>query len=195
MGCGAGAASLVLAPPATRVIGVDTAADMLAAFAADAAVRSVPYELLEGRWPDVAPDVPIADVVVCHHVLYNVPDLVAFAAALTAHARRRVVVELTERHPLTELAPLWRRFHGLGRPAGPDAGLAVDALVSAGIAVRQVAWERPRGRMPSDQRVALTRRRLCLAADRDAEIAAALSELGPPAPRRSRTLWWDGAAG
>ena len=62
-----------------------------------------------------------ADVVTCHNVLYNVPDLEPFLAALTGHARRQVVVELTAAHPLTSLNPLWLRFHGLQRPTGPTA--------------------------------------------------------------------------
>jgi SAM-dependent methyltransferase len=194
VGCGAGAGSLPLVPPATALTAIDSSAEMLRAFAADAATRSVPYGLVEGRWPDVAGLVAPADLVVCHHVLYNVPDLVGFVLALTAHARRRVVVELTERHPLTELGPLWRRFHDLERPAGPDAGLAVEVIAGTGVSVRQERWERPRVTVAAADRVTLTRQRLCLIADRDGEVAAALEELGPPAPRQVRTLWWPGEA-
>lgn len=194
VGCGAGAASLPLAPPATALTGLDSSAEMLRAFAADAAARSLPYGVVEGLWPDVAGLVAPADVVVCHHVLYNVPDLVGFVLALTAHARRRVVVELTEEHPLADLGPLWRRFHGLERPAGPDADLAVEVIAGTGVLVRQERWERPRGTVAAAERVVLTRQRLCLAADRDEEVAAALAELGPPGPRQVRTLWWSGQA-
>jgi len=63
--------------------------------------------------------------VTCHHVLYNVAELGPFVTALTSHARRLVVVELTARHPLTALNPLWERFHGLVRPNVPTA---CDAL-------------------------------------------------------------------
>ena len=194
VGCGAGAASLPLIPPATSVTGIDSSAEMLRAFAADAATRPVPYRRVEGRWPDVADLVGPADLVVCHHVLYNVPDLVGFVLALTAHARRRVVVELTERHPLTELGPLWRRFHDLERPAGPDAGLAVEVIAGTGVSVRQERWEQPRATVAAAERVSLTRQRLCLTADRDGEVAAALEELAPPGPRLVRTLWWPGGA-
>ena len=62
-----------------------------------------------GRWPDVAPQTPAADVAVCGHVAYNAPDLDAFVVALTAHARRRVVLELTDRHPLSWMNDLWLR--------------------------------------------------------------------------------------
>jgi hypothetical protein len=36
-----------------------------------------------------------------------------------------VVVELTERHPLSGLAPLWLSLHGLERPKRPSASDAV----------------------------------------------------------------------
>src|ERR671927_27146 len=80
-----------------------------------------PVELFQvrGNWPDVAEQTDDADVVVCHHVFYNVPDLVPFAQALTRHARRRVVVELTDQHPLVATRDLWLHFHGIDRPSGP----------------------------------------------------------------------------
>jgi hypothetical protein len=68
VGCGAGAASLPLVPPATALTGLDSSAEMLRSFAAEATVRSVPYGVVEGRWPDVAGLVPPAYLVVCHHV-------------------------------------------------------------------------------------------------------------------------------
>jgi SAM-dependent methyltransferase len=127
VGAGGGAASLPLAGVAGRLVAVDESADMVAAFLAAAEAAGVPASGVEGRWPEVAGRVAPADVVVCHHVLYNVADLAPFADALTGHARRRVVAELTERHPLVGLAPLWRRFHGLERPSGPGADDAVAA--------------------------------------------------------------------
>jgi hypothetical protein len=145
-------------------------------------------------------------VVVCHHVLYNVPDLEPFAAALTDHARRRVVAELTDRHPLVGLAPLWRRFHGLERPAGPTADDAAAALRALGLDLERQDWEAD-ARLGFDRLedlVAFTRRRLCLPADRDAEVAEALLEAGTrqvggvwvgAGPRRLATLSWAGSAG
>lgn len=55
----------------------------------------------------------------CHHVLYNVPELKPFTEALDAHARNRVVIEITAQHPIARLNPLWARFHGLERPTRP----------------------------------------------------------------------------
>lgn len=99
VGVGGGAASLPLAPPATHVTGVDSGAELLGVFDTAATDLGVEHTTVLGRWPDVAPEASAADVVVCHHVLYNVADLEPFVAALNDHARRRVVIELTAEHP------------------------------------------------------------------------------------------------
>jgi SAM-dependent methyltransferase len=205
VGAGGGAASLPLAPVAGRLVAVDESAAMVASFLDAAGQRGVAAEGVEGSWPEVAGRVGPADVVVCHHVLYNVADLAPFVRALTGHARRRVVAELTERHPLVGLAPLWRRFHGLERPTGPGAGDAVAALAAAGLEVDRQDWEHQDqfGFDDFDELVAFTRRRLCLPADRDPEVGQALLEQGTHRvdgvwvsgqPRRVATLSWPGSA-
>jgi len=205
VGAGGGAASLPLAGSAGRLVAVDESAGMVASFLDAAGQRGVAAEGVEGSWPEVAGRVGPADVVVCHHVLYNVADLAPFARALTGHARRRVVVELTERHPLAGLAPLWRRFHDLDRPTGPGAGDAVAALGALGLEVDRQDWEHQDrfGFDDFDELVAFTRRRLCLPARRDPEVAQALLEQGTHQvdgiwvsgqPRRVTTLSWPGTA-
>jgi SAM-dependent methyltransferase len=205
VGAGGGAASLPLAGVAGRAVAVDESAAMVASFLAAAAGAGLQAEGVQGRWPEVAERVGPADVVVCHHVLYNVADLAPFATALTGHARRRVVVELTDRHPLVELAPLWRRFHGLERPSGPTAGDAAAALAALGLELRRQDWVSGDryGFDDFEELVAFTRRRLCLPADRDAEVAEALLEAGThreggvwvgAGPRRVSTLSWAGTA-
>jgi SAM-dependent methyltransferase len=205
VGAGGGAASLPLAASAGRLVAVDESAGMVASFLAAAEAAGVPAEAVEGRWPEVADRVGPADVVVCHHVLYNVADLAPFARALTGHARRRVVAELTDRHPLAGLRPLWRRFHGLDRPTGPSADDAEAGLAALGLAAERQDWEsRDRfGFDDFDELVAFTRRRLCLPATRDPEVAEALLEEGTRQvdgiwvsgqPRRVTTLSWPGTA-
>jgi 2-polyprenyl-3-methyl-5-hydroxy-6-metoxy-1,4-benzoquinol methylase len=110
IGAAAGAASLPLAGrvPLTGVTAVDTDDRLLDAFTLRAGRLGVAARLVRGWWPAVAGKAGPADVVVCGHVLYNIADLGPFITALTGHARRRVVVEMTARHPLTELNPLLR---------------------------------------------------------------------------------------
>jgi SAM-dependent methyltransferase len=205
VGAGGGAASLPLAGSAGRLVAVDESPAMVASFLAAASAAGVPAEAVEGSWPEVAGRVGPADVVVCHHVLYNVADLAPFALALTGHARRRVVAELTDRHPLVGLRPLWRRFHDLDRPTGPGADDAVAALAAVGLAVDRQDWEQPDrfGFDDFDELVAFTRRRLCLPAARDPEVAEALLADGTRQvdgvwvsgqPRRVTTLSWPGTA-
>ena len=121
VGCGSGATSLPLVGHVATITGVDESARMLAAFSSAAAEAGVASATVEGRWPDMAADVDVADVVCSGHVLYNVPELGPFALALDGHARRRVVVELTERHPWAWMGDLWIRFHDLERPAIHDS--------------------------------------------------------------------------
>lgn len=191
VGCGGGAAAFALVPPATEMIGTDRQPDMLALFARTAAARGVPAGTVEGPWPEVADAVPAADVVVCHNVLYNAPDLPAFAAALHTHARRRVVIELTERHPQASRAPLWRHFWGLDRPSGPDAELAAQVLREAGYPlVREASAATPRDdRTAGTVEAAFWCRQLCLPPEREGEVAELVRDL--PFPAERVVLWWD----
>jgi len=204
VGVGGGAASLPLARVASLLVGVDSSPDMLVTFAEGARARGVTTMVLEGSWPDAAAEAPPTDVVVCHHVLYNVADLGPFVLALDAHARRRVVIEITATHPLTWMSPLWARFHGLERPSGPTASDALEALGELGLhAEREDELRTPlsSGFERRQDAVALVRRRLCLPPERDEEIAEALGELlierdglwsAGPAEQTLVTLWWEG---
>jgi hypothetical protein len=97
-----------------------------------------------GSWPQVAPDVEAADVVVCHHVLYQVTDLPPFVRGLTFHARRRVVVEMIARHPQAWMADLWLRFHGLRRPMAPTADEAELASSASWASIGSTSLPRSR---------------------------------------------------
>ncbi|GAB2957521.1 class I SAM-dependent methyltransferase [Amycolatopsis acidiphila] len=189
VGAGAGAASLPCARALSHLTAVDTNAKLLAEFAERAAALSLPYRTVEGRWPDVHAEVGMVDVAVCANVLYNVPDLRPFVRALEKHARR-VVLELTAAHPLTGMNELWKRFHNLDRPAGPTADDAIVALRELGVEPEVVRWRKDPAPMPFDERVAVTRRRLCLGAERTEELAAVLAseEIGT---RRMITLLWS----
>jgi SAM-dependent methyltransferase len=205
VGAGGGAASLPLVGSARRIVAVDESAGMVEAFLDAAAAAGVAAAAVQGRWPDVAVLVDPADVVVCNDVLYNVQDLAPFAVALTDHACRRVVVQITERHPLAPMGPLWRRFHDLDRPTGPTAVDAVAALASLGLQVERYDWTTASAGSfeRRDDLVAFIRRRLCLPASRDPEVAEALEPLTVheaagyrlgPLDRPVVTLSWAGTA-
>ena len=130
-----------MADKAGSIIGVDATAAMLAAFAMQLGSYGPAITTIQGSWPDVAAATLSADVVVCHHVAYNVPDLASFAQRLTDHARVRVVMELTERHPMSRLNDLWLRFHGLKRPEHPTAGDVVAILRELGYSPRRHDWQ------------------------------------------------------
>jgi hypothetical protein len=116
-----------------------------------------------------------------------------------------VVVELTAAHPLTSLNPLWLRFHGLERPKGPTADDVLAILDAMGLRAGHTEWNRPAEADYATVRelAEVTRRRLCLPAERAAEVEAALrdsglgggqaSDLGT-AGRAVVTIWWEGSA-
>lgn len=190
IGCGGGAASIPVGAP--ELLGVDESAELLSRFAAAAGPGARTWH---GRWPDIADRVPVVDVVVAANVVYNVPDVAAFVRALTGHARRRVVVELTDTHPWTSMAGLWRHFHGQERPSGPTAELFGAVLTELGLDADSRTWPRtdPWRDAPADAVLAFTRRRLCLPAARDGEVAAAMERFADERPRTRTTYWWAGA--
>jgi SAM-dependent methyltransferase len=195
VGAGAGAASLGIVPAGGHLHAVDSQPSMLRALEAAARDRGVSLTTYDGTWPDLADQVPVCDVVVCAHVLYNVPDLVPFATALTTKARDLVVVELTGTHPLTRLAPMWEAVHHQPRPDGPTAELAAEVLREAGLEpeVRERVIE-PVARTGAllDTGVDVTRRQLCLPPERR-PVVEALMRRHPPRPRRSVVLSWPGS--
>jgi SAM-dependent methyltransferase len=202
VGSGAGAACLPLLPRCTELTAVDSQPDMLDLLGKRATAAGLSPRLVAGTWPDAAAEAGQADVVTCHHVAYNVPELEPFVAALAAAARRRVVTELTTRHPLVSLNQLWLRFHGLARPIGPTADDFLAILHGMGISAVAERWLRPAGRDYESfaELTDVTRRRLCLPPERADEVSRALEESGvdPDQPidlgssgRETVTIWWD----
>jgi SAM-dependent methyltransferase len=195
IGSGGGRASFALVPPAGEVIAVDHQQGMLDVFAAAADVRGVAHREFLGDWPDLADEVPEADVVVCHHVAYNVRDIVPFLQALSVHARRRVVLEIPMNHPMSNMNELWKKFWDLERPTKPTGDELAAIARAMGFDAQLEVWEDEtwgkRVAMPEAERVRFARIRLCLTEDRDAEVAAALLEQKDAQPRRVATLWWD----
>jgi len=207
VGVGGGGTSLPLADRAGSIVGFDAQADMLEGFRENAARLGVRAETLVGVWPEDAERAPVVDVVVAGHVCYNTPELGPFALALDRHARGRVVLELTDRHPLAWMADLWMTFHGMARPDGPTADDAEAVLRDVGLDVAREDWRIAEqhgtaGFERREEAIHQVRRRLCLPSDRDAEIEVALGDrlrlidglwdIGP-AQRSLVTLWWPTA--
>ena len=206
VGVGGGAMSLPLAPRAGSIVGVDSQRDMLDTFRANAAAIGVEARTILGAWPDIANEVEMLDLVVAGHVVYNVSELARFVQALDAHARRRVVLELTGRHPLAWMSDLWMHFHGLDRPTGPTADDALAVVADLGIHAQRedrsvTAGESGAWFAHREDAIHLVRKRLCLPAERDNEIAQLLGtarlreiegswDVGPES-RTVVTLWWD----
>ena len=139
------------------------------------------------------------------HTVYNVQDLEPFVRAIDAHAGRRVVFELMDRHPLGWTEDLWARFHGSGSPTRPTSTSRrrrCGTAASSPAATERVAVEDPSAG-GFDERagaLAFARRRLCLTPDRDEELAEALGDRlrerngvwsAGPRSRTFVTLWWD----
>jgi len=192
VGCGAGSGSLPLAPPAGRLIGVDLRVSMLEAFRVRAAARGVPATAVLGAWQEVLVDLKPADVVVSHHLAYGVDDLAAFAHTLTAHARRRVVLELSDVHPVSWTAPYWQPILGLEPPEGPTWKDALAVLRGAGFEV-QVEREDDPAPLPAetdDDQLVFLRRILRVGEERDDELRELLRDHPRPPWRHVTTLWW-----
>ncbi|MFE3454099.1 class I SAM-dependent methyltransferase [Nonomuraea sp. NPDC059194] len=194
VGSGPGAASLPLADRIGELIAVDTSAAMLAELTVRADKAGVRATTIEGGWPAVEAQAGKADVVVAAHVVYNVPDLAAFLRALDSHATRRVVLELTNRHPMSWMNPLWEHYHGTRRPVRPIAEDAVALAAALGFEVRVEEREAPIERFATIEELAASVcHRACLDPARAPEVAATAMEMGLwPVPRdRWVTLWWN----
>ena len=192
IGCGGGLAAFALTPPASRVIGVDHQAKMLDMFAVGAMDRGLIHEEFLGDWPDVEKHIPIVDVVTCHNVAYNVRDIEPFVLALARHARKRVVMEVPQQHPLMMMSGAWKKFWNLDRPSGPTAEQLCNIVISLGFDAHIELWNSDFVREISfEDQVRFARIRLCLPSSRDAEIADYLKSEPKYGSRPTATIWWD----
>jgi SAM-dependent methyltransferase len=207
VGCGTGAASAPLRSRAGTVTGVDPRSDMLEQFTAAATAElgllgrlaggAPAVTTVQGRWPDVADEVPPADVVVAHNVLYDVTEgVAAFVAALHEHARQRVVVALTARHPLHWVNPYAEAVHGIRRPAEPTAEVAADVVREVtGTVPSYRTWTHHVRRPDDDDAVLrLVARRACVRPDQLDDLRDVLARVPVPTTREMVALVWDRTA-
>ena len=192
IGCGGGIAAFAVVPPATHVIGVDHQPEMLEMFASSAKSRGITSEIYEGFWPALADKVPVADVVATHHVLFNVSPVEDFLLAMNAHARKRVIIEMPQLHPLTTAAPLWKHFWNLDRPINPTPENLMEVLSELGIDAHLQLWNGSmRTESDLESQAKFSRIRLCLPEDREAEVLEFLRHQPKVAIRNLATIWWD----
>lgn len=202
VGCGGGRSSIPLAPRASHIVGVDESAAMLAQFAQAAHDAGVSHLEIQGRFPDVVrraemeghPMSP-CDVVVCHHVLFNVADLEPFVVALTSMASLGVVVVIPRRHPLSGWNEAWKHFWNLDRPFGPTSDDALAVMRALGLDPEVAVVERPSMSRRADDPTSLAesaRRRLCLPASRTDEVAQWLQVHPAQFMREVVVMRWPG---
>lgn len=192
IGCGGGVAAYAVAPPAKKVIGVDHQKEMLEMFAKNAQERNLECEIHEGFWPDVAAEVPVADVVTVHHVVYNVGNISPFISALDSHARKRVVIELPEFHPMTSATAGWEHFWNLSRPQSPTADDFFKVVQEMGFPaqIEKFSAEFPLDQS-ADEVAERTRIRLCLPLERLSDVQEFLANQPVPSKRDLAVIWWD----
>ena len=84
--------------------------ETLAAAASDSGLTNI--HTYDFRWPTPDANVPIADVSLASHMLYDQDNLQAFLHAMEAHTRRLCVVILGNRAPSSAFEPLWTELYG-----------------------------------------------------------------------------------
>ena len=200
VGAGTGRASLPLVRDGYRVTMVEPNPVMLEGLSE--LKREFEFEVIAGRWPDVASKVHPHSVVLSAHVVYDVADIGPFLAALDESATSGVVLELTPAHPWVSLVSLYRELHGLDRPSGPTVDDLV-AVIKETIRVDPVLerWSRPTDLVfeTVGEAVEFTARRLVLPRECLGELEKRLlprvvGRAGhwqvEPTERELCTLWW-----
>jgi SAM-dependent methyltransferase len=192
IGCGGGIAAFALTGKVKNVIGVDHQSEMLTMFNENAKQRGINSQTFVGFWPEMAKQVPSADVVTCHHVVYNVQEIVPFLLALNDHATKRVVIEMPAKHPLANMDKAWSHFWQLARPSDPTPQDLVEVLDEIGIKAFIHFWSGAmRQETDIDQAAEFMRIRLCLPKNRLNEVKDFLTKESPSVERELATIWWD----
>ena len=132
VGAGGGRLSLPMALHCRNVVAVEPSASMGAVLLQQASEYSIPnVSLVEATWE--AAEVAPADLVLCAHVLYVVPEIEQFVRKLGTHAQERVLVVLYQAPPQSQTYSLWKTVHGEDRLALPSLPELNDVLTQLGI--------------------------------------------------------------
>lgn len=161
VGAGGGRIALPLAQKCRLVTAVEPSESMrerLREQVAEWGVKNL--NVVAEKWEDAR--VRPADVVVCAHVLYTVPDPVPFVEKLDAHALRIVAAVMFEQPAVAAYFPLWPPVHGEDRLALPALGEFEALLKEMGIPYDRVRLPQrePRGFESVEQAVAESAARL-----------------------------------
>jgi SAM-dependent methyltransferase len=170
VGAGAGGAVLPVGSSVSHLIAVDQSQEMLDVFKSEAArIDGLTFETVLGNFLEVE-GLPVVDVVTCHHMIYNVGDLVGLLAKVVAHARVGVVLELTLCHPMYSLNELWRHFWDLERPSQPTAATVIELLYVLGFEPEIVLYSGPKRGADQETRIDSIVARLGLETGRRSEV-------------------------
>ncbi len=114
VGGGGGRYALPLALRCRHVTVVEPSESMVKVLreaASEAGIHNL--SIVQDQWEEAR--VGQADMVLCSHVLYGVPEVQRFVQKLDSHARRLVQVLMFMESPQSHLSPLWKRVHGEDR--------------------------------------------------------------------------------
>ena len=190
IGCGGGVAAF--ATDAHQVIGVDHQSEMLDMFKSHADKRGRESKTVLGFWPEVADQVEKADVVVAHHVLYNVQNVEDFLLAMNSHATKRVVIEIPQQHPQSGASGLWKYFWNIERPTTPTSTDLLNVVKELGIDAHLELWDgTPRAMVDIEKEAEYDRIRLCLPQSRKSEVLEYMRSHSGTRNRPLATIWWD----
>ena len=190
IGCGGGVAAFGSSAP--HVIGLDHQEEMLAMFTENGKKYGRRCETVLGNWPEAASKTPHADVVVAHHVAFNVQNIEEFLLAMDGHATKRAVLEVPFFHPQTNVKGLWKHFWNIERPSTPTADDLFTIAEEIGLRPQIKKWTGAARTLTTfDQDVEIVRIRLCLPRSRESEVREYLTN-NPPSPTRElATIYWD----
>lgn len=190
IGCGGGVAAYGSSAP--HVIGLDHQQEMLDMFKVNADKYQKTYETILGNWPEVSEKTPKADVVVAHHVAFNVQNIEEFILTMSQHAHKRCILEVPKFHPQTNVKGLWKHFWNIDRPSTPTADDLMPIFAELGIKAHIKHWVgETRGLSNFDEDVKIVRIRLCLPQSREEEVKQYLLQHPPSKTRELATIWWD----
>lgn len=149
IGAGPGRYTIPLARMVREVVAVEPNPIMIGYLKDNLAINGLNNVItVASNWEDA--EVPMADFVVCSHVLYDVPNIRHFLRKLDAHARRGSFI-VHHRHQFHYLAEaLWPVVHGEALAPVPVFDDLLDVLAELGI--RDVM----EGVMPAFTRVEFT---------------------------------------